>query len=191
MYTLNAPASSITTCLTPLFSSLLAVTLERFLAIVFPLRSYYHQKKYLLPVAILFAVVYNLPKYFEVKTVWHPELGIYQITATSMRQNPNYVSYYVVWSKLLLTDAIPYFFILILNVFIIFKTVKGSSFRKQFNVRRRAGNSSSCKITENRGSAVGGGSARGRIEDEVEVEGLIDHTGMVLEVKVVTRQRVS
>ena len=51
--------------LTWFFISRFAVTLERFLAIAFPLRSF-TKKKYLLPAAITFAVVYNLPKYFEV-----------------------------------------------------------------------------------------------------------------------------
>jgi len=44
----------------------LAVTLERFLAVSFPLREF-RRKRLLLPAAVFFAVVYNLPKYFEVR----------------------------------------------------------------------------------------------------------------------------
>jgi hypothetical protein len=42
----------------------LAVNFERFHAIVFPLK-HFGWKKYLLPTCVVFAVVYNLPKYFE------------------------------------------------------------------------------------------------------------------------------
>ncbi len=39
----------------------MAVTLERYFAIVHPLRDF-KAKKYLLPAAILFAIIYNIPK---------------------------------------------------------------------------------------------------------------------------------
>ena len=44
----------------------LAVTFERFHAIICPLR-HFKRKKYMLPACIVFAVVYNLPKYFELQ----------------------------------------------------------------------------------------------------------------------------
>lgn len=43
---------------------LLAVTVERFYAILFPFKRF-RWKKYLLPGAIIIAVTYNIPKYFE------------------------------------------------------------------------------------------------------------------------------
>ena len=46
----------------------LAVTFERFHAIICPLR-HFKRKKYMLPACIVFAVVYNLPKYFELQIV--------------------------------------------------------------------------------------------------------------------------
>ena len=46
----------------------LAVTFERFHAIICPLR-HFKWKKYMLPFCIFFAVVYNIPKYFELKYV--------------------------------------------------------------------------------------------------------------------------
>lgn len=45
---------------------LLAVTIERFYAILFPFKSF-RWKKYLLPGAIIIAVTYNIPKYFELQ----------------------------------------------------------------------------------------------------------------------------
>ena len=44
----------------------LAVTFERFHAIICPLR-HFKRKKYMLPACIVFAVIYNLPKYFELQ----------------------------------------------------------------------------------------------------------------------------
>ena len=46
----------------------LAVTFERFHAIICPLR-HFKWKKFMLPFCIFFAVVYNIPKYFELKIV--------------------------------------------------------------------------------------------------------------------------
>ena len=46
----------------------LAVTFERFHAIICPLR-HFKWKKYMLPFCICFAVVYNIPKYFELQMV--------------------------------------------------------------------------------------------------------------------------
>ncbi len=50
----------------------LSVNLERCQAIVFPLR-HFRWKRYLLPASVVFAVVYNLPKYFELRLEFSPE----------------------------------------------------------------------------------------------------------------------
>jgi hypothetical protein len=44
----------------------LAVTFERFHAIICPLKHFFW-KKYLLPASVCVAVVYNIPKYFEME----------------------------------------------------------------------------------------------------------------------------
>jgi len=44
----------------------LAVTFERFHAIICPLK-HFSWKKYMLPFAVLVAIVYNIPKYFEIE----------------------------------------------------------------------------------------------------------------------------
>ena len=57
---------------------------------------------------------------------------------TELRQNPVYTSVYVVWSKLILTDLVPYFIILVLNSFIVIKIVKSSRFRAKILEARNA-----------------------------------------------------
>ncbi len=46
----------------------LSVTLERFFAIVFPFKDVDVVKRWLLPSTVIFTVVYNIPKFFEVNT---------------------------------------------------------------------------------------------------------------------------
>ena len=45
----------------------LSVTLERFFAIVFPFKNVDEVKKWLIPSTVVFTVIYNIPKFFEVK----------------------------------------------------------------------------------------------------------------------------
>ena len=67
----------------------------------------------------------------QVKSQWDPERDAHVIVSTSMRSNPVYLTYYVVWSKLIVTEVLPYLTIIALNVVIIFKARKASSFRNQ------------------------------------------------------------
>ena len=60
----------------------LAVTFERFHAIICPLR-HFKRKKYMLPACIVFAVVYNLPKYFELQIVVRKNFNLIYITTIS------------------------------------------------------------------------------------------------------------
>ena len=55
-----------------------------------------------------------------------------KIQETELRQNPIYVKLYVVWSKIILIEIIPYFAILIMNIFIIVKITKSTRFRRKF-----------------------------------------------------------
>ena len=54
------------------------------------------------------------------------------ITNTELRKNTIYVSLYVVWSKIIFIEIIPYFAIVIMNIFIITKITKSTRFRKKF-----------------------------------------------------------
>ena len=55
-----------------------------------------------------------------------------KIQETELRQNPIYVNLYVVWSKIIFIEIIPYFAILIMNIFIIVKITKSTRFRRKF-----------------------------------------------------------
>ena len=55
-----------------------------------------------------------------------------KIEETELRQNPIYVNLYVVWSKVIFIEIIPYFAILIMNIFIIVKITKSTRFRRKF-----------------------------------------------------------
>jgi len=106
----------------------LAVTFERFHAIICPLR-HFKRKKYMLPACIVFAVVYNLPKYFELQIVYDPKL---RYTSTALREDKIYATLYVFWSKFILIEFIPYSTILVMNIFIIIKITKSIRFRRRF-----------------------------------------------------------
>ena len=53
--------------------STVSVTLERFFAIVFPLRDVTCIKRWLIPASTTFTVVYNFPKFFEISCLRDPE----------------------------------------------------------------------------------------------------------------------
>jgi hypothetical protein len=82
--------------------------------------------KWLIPATVLFTVSYNIPKFFEITTVQDPDTNNAVIVGTELRQNPLYKSLYLVWSKLILTELVPYFTILVLNSFIVVKIVQSS-----------------------------------------------------------------
>ena len=54
------------------------------------------------------------------------------ISNTELRQNTIYVNLYVVWSKIIFIEIIPYFAIVIMNIFIITKITKSTRFRRKF-----------------------------------------------------------
>ncbi|TRY72989.1 hypothetical protein TCAL_08731 [Tigriopus californicus] len=118
----------------------LSVNFERFYAIVFPLKHFFW-KKYLLPAAVIFTVVYNLPKYFDMHIVHDEATNTSVIVSTEMRRNPLYMSLYVFWSKFILIEIIPYFMILVCNTFIICKITKSAQFRKRFHAKDKGGGS--------------------------------------------------
>ncbi len=62
--------------------------------------------KWLIPGTVVFTVCYNIPKFFEITTVVDPETNLTAIVGTEMRQNPLYMSLYLVWSKIILTGKV-------------------------------------------------------------------------------------
>ncbi|CAM6054402.1 unnamed protein product [Sphagnum tenellum] len=120
--------------------STLNVTLERFFAIVLPFRDFSSLKKWLLPSTAVFAVAYNVPKFFELTTQVDPVTNETFVTGSSLRKNPHYVSIYIFWSKFVLIELLPYLTIIVLNSFIVVKIVRSSRFRLRMmgNARREA-----------------------------------------------------
>ena len=74
--------------------------------------------------------------YFQLTTELDPSTNETVITTTELRRNPYYASGYVFWSKLIITDLIPYVIIIVLNSFIVVKILKSSRFRASI-VRNR------------------------------------------------------
>ena len=67
--------------------------------------------------------------FFQLTTEFDPYTNETQAVGTDMRRNQAYSRFYVFWSKVIVTDLIPYFTILTLNSFIVTKIVKSIRFR--------------------------------------------------------------
>ncbi|XP_040565534.1 FMRFamide receptor [Lepeophtheirus salmonis] len=109
-----------------------AVTLERYFAIVYPVRNF-NCKSYFLTIISIFTVLYNIPKFFELR-ITHGTNGT-RIEETELRKNEVYIKYYILWSKFIILEVIPYFIILFLN-FNIVRTVRKSNLFRQTIMRQ-------------------------------------------------------
>ena len=67
--------------------STVSVTLERFFAIVFPLRDVTCIKRWLIPVTTSFTIIYNFPKFFEISCLRDPDTHEYIMVGSKLRQN--------------------------------------------------------------------------------------------------------
>ena len=100
------------------------VAIERYIAVSHPL--YYHKilqdttthrgrlLAYLIPVTIL-AVLFNIPKFFEIQVVEDEEGNIFT-DITAVRTNHFYITYYHNWFRLLAIGILPFAAILVLNI---------------------------------------------------------------------------
>ena len=77
----------------------------------------------------LFSNILFLLFFFQLTTEFDPYTNETQAVGTDMRRNQAYSRFYVFWSKVIVTDLIPYFTILTLNSFIVTKIVKSIRFR--------------------------------------------------------------
>ena len=105
----------------------LCVTLERYYSVCHPM-SQLRCKRYLLPASIVFAIVYNLPKFFEIH---HSFVAIdndqevddqnettslqIQLVTSDLRVNWWYVTFYLFWSKFLFIELFPYVLMVVMN----------------------------------------------------------------------------
>lgn len=101
----------------------LTVTLERFVAVCHPLRArslctYGRARIYVL-VIIIFSVVYNLPRFWEVshQANFYEAFNttIYCPVPSSLRQNSTYISVYIHWMYLVFLYILPFSSLAVLN----------------------------------------------------------------------------
>ena len=134
----------------------MAITLERYFAIVNPLASF-HCKKALGPLSLAFSIAWNIPRFFEWQVVllnehgnWTSEsqspltsggnwvqLGTWhEIHPSKLREGFEYSIYYRLWLTFIFIEAIPYLTIIALNAMILRKIVKSYTFRRTFTESR-------------------------------------------------------
>lgn len=101
----------------------LTVTLERFVAVCLPLRArslctYGRARTYVM-VIILFSIVYNLPRFWEVshQANYYEAFNttIYCPVPSNLRQNPTYISVYIHWMYLVFLYFLPFSSMAVLN----------------------------------------------------------------------------
>jgi len=133
------PFANIGLCGTILMT--VAISIERFLGICYPLHLPPHNRKswyYILPVT-LFAVLVNIPKFLESEVTWYFEgnaienlkVQVSNVTVqdipqwipmyvvTSLRRNTQYMKYYIVYFRMFITAVIPLLLMAFLNIRII------------------------------------------------------------------------
>ena len=107
----------------------IAVTLERFVAVCLPFRSRslctYGRARYGVILVTLFAIIYNLPRFWEIKwkTTYpygmnHTEYSFTEVIPTELRNNRWYLSVYYTWSYLIFMFFIPFSCLAIFNLLI-------------------------------------------------------------------------
>lgn len=101
----------------------LTVTLERFVAVCHPLQARslctYGRARTYVVVTIVFAVLYNITRFWEVtvKKCMHTYYGqhVYQVYPSELRNDKRYISIYIHWMYLVIMYFIPFGSLAILN----------------------------------------------------------------------------
>jgi hypothetical protein len=112
---------------------IMSIATERFLAVYKPIHyrghrirrsSGVHMITFILP-SMLFSILLNIPKFFETELVPryftdenNKTYSIMDFEITSLRLDPNYIYYYVHWTRLLGTGVIPFIFLSSINLLI-------------------------------------------------------------------------
>ena len=110
---------------------LMSIALERLIAVVRPLwyrnarlrlSSWWHALVFILP-SVIISVSLNIPKFFEMELVYVNVTDTNNITrevrdfeVTPMRLNPDYINYYIHWTRSLGTGVLPILFLLVTNI---------------------------------------------------------------------------
>ena len=146
-----------------------AITVERYLSVCYP-NLQCRGKCLLVPIPVVFAIIYNIPKFFELeatpqndngnkiihqssnyKTIYDDQYqkNITQIVedigyrGTALRLNHWYVVLYVFWSKFLLVDIFPWVTVIILNIF-IWRKIKDFKRIRRETLRKEDGKYNIC-----------------------------------------------
>ena len=77
---------------------------------------------FILP-GFLFAFLINIPKFFEVELVSDEDKIDFR--ATQLRMDKNYIFYYTLWTRLLVTGIVPILYLVITNTIVIIKIREG------------------------------------------------------------------
>ena len=131
--------------------------MERLLAVYKPIQYRGHIMKrssslhiiiFILP-SFVVSLLLNLPKFFETRL--SPKIlsdednrTLMIINISSLRMDPDYIYYYVHWTRLLGTGIIPFLFLLITNLFIYLLLRRKRPFSVQQSERRVSMNDDSC-----------------------------------------------
>jgi hypothetical protein len=115
----------------------LTVTLERYVAVCHPLRARalctYGRARVYVVVIIIFAILYNIPRFLEVriKEYSDTEFGnVFCISASDLRANPTYVKVYIHWLYLIFIYLLPFSSITFFNI-MIYKQVRKANAERQ------------------------------------------------------------
>ena len=108
----------------------MAITIERYVTVCHPFYRVSHSwpTKRLVFFLVVFAILYNIPTFFELKVINELlEDGTGWLTyhsATKMRQNEYYYQIYVMWLSLLLMSIGPFVLLVVLNALIVRELIK-------------------------------------------------------------------
>ncbi|XP_075162006.1 FMRFamide Receptor [Haematobia irritans] len=114
------------------------VTLERYVAVCHPLKARalctYGRAKLYFVVCVLFATIYNLPRFWEVVTASTkvdnlPDV-LHCVRPSALRQNLMYINLYIHWCYLIVNYIIPFLTLAILNC-LIYRQVKRANRERQ------------------------------------------------------------
>uniref|UniRef100_A0AC34QHG2 G-protein coupled receptors family 1 profile domain-containing protein n=1 Tax=Panagrolaimus sp. JU765 TaxID=591449 RepID=A0AC34QHG2_9BILA len=125
---LIAQTGSVWTCV--------AITLDRFLAVKYPLhmRLWCTSKRaiWVLSFITAFSIIYKIPSFFELS---HDECG--RVTATSLRNHPLYIVLYITYGNVFILLLIPWLIIIILNVVTVNAVRAAYKMRCQLRMNQR------------------------------------------------------
>ena len=79
-----------------------------------------------------FNLLFIFHRFLELKTYQSMFTNETTIIASTLRNNPAYVSIYLTWMKIIIVEAIPYISILTLNICILKKVYNASKYRQSF-----------------------------------------------------------